>query len=190
MDATPTRLSGSKLTDFQRSLVITKTEPVGRSSDSGEHAGEARLVELLERGDPLSPSPGKVAEDAETVHRLFETAGESACFGLTPDGHLTSHEPVVFEPERAAEQVIRLLEADMASEDRDEALAATWLGLAYHDHDHPADFGGLCVMPAETGNPNAVTSISRVLGRQRPAVSAPSWSNAPKSGSSAAWHRP
>ncbi len=80
MDATPTRLSGSRLTDFLSSLGITKTEPVGRSSDGGEHADEARLVELLQKGDPLSPSSGKVAEDADTVHRLFETVGELSLF--------------------------------------------------------------------------------------------------------------
>ena len=137
------RLSGSILTEFLGSLGIAKTEPVGRSSDSGEQADEARLDELLEKGDPLSPTPGRVVEDDETLDRLFATAGDIGCFGLTPDGHLTSHEPILFAAEKAAEQVIQLLEADMASEDREEALTATWLGLAYHDHDHPADFGGL-----------------------------------------------
>ncbi len=69
--------------------------------------------------------------------------GPLAGFGLTPDGHLVSHEPIQFQPVLAVEQAIRLWEADFAAEDKEEALAATWLGLAYHDHDHPADFGGL-----------------------------------------------
>jgi hypothetical protein len=143
VDEKAKRLAGPALTEFLDSLQVTRVEPVGRSSASGERSDEAQLTELLEKGDALLPGPGKVAEDAETLKRLFEEAGESACFGLTPDGHLNSHQPIVLDPEMAAEQVMRLLEVDIASEDREEALATTWLGLAYHDHDHPADFGGL-----------------------------------------------
>jgi hypothetical protein len=117
--------------------------PVGRSSSSGEGADEAQLTELLKKGDPVPPTPGLVPEDAQTVRRLFDEVGPEACFGLTPDGHLTSHQPIVFDPDRAAEQVVALVEADLAVDDREEALALTWLGLAYHDHDHPADCAGL-----------------------------------------------
>ena len=84
---------------------------------------------------------------------LFEQAGESACFGLTPDGHLASREPILFDAERAAEQVIRIQEVDVAADDKEEALAATWLALAYHDHDHPADFAGLVRDARRGGGP-------------------------------------
>jgi len=77
------------------------------------------------------------------VQRLFDQAGQGACFGLTPDGHLTSHQALVCDAERATEQVVALVEADLAVDDREEALALTWLALAYHDHDHPADCAGL-----------------------------------------------
>ncbi len=154
MDDKPKRLTGPTLTEFLGSLQIIRVEPVGRSSASGERAEEAQLEELLKKGDPLVPGPGKVAEDAETLKRLFEEAGESACFGLTPDGHLDRHQPVVVDPDIAAEQVIQLLETNMASEDREEALAFTWLGLAYHDHDHPADFAGLVRDARGEGKPN------------------------------------
>jgi hypothetical protein len=153
MDAEPLRLSGSGLTDFLGSLGIAKTEPVSRSSDSGARADEARLLELLEKGDPLAPGSGRVPEDVEVLKRLLTEAGEFACFGLTPDGHLTDHKPIVFAADRAAEQVIRLLAADLAGEDREEALAATWLGLAYHDHDHPTDFAGLLRDAGGDGQP-------------------------------------
>ncbi len=153
MDEKPKRLTGSSLNAFLASLGIPKEEPVGRFSESGENADEVHLEELLKKGDPLSPGPGRVAEDAATLKMLFEAAGESACFGLTPDGHLTSHQAIAFDPDVAAEQAIRLLEADMASEDREEALAATWLGLAYHDHDHPADFGGVVLDASGDGQP-------------------------------------
>ncbi len=153
MDEKPKRLTGPNLTEFLGSLGIIRVEPVGRSSASGEGAGQAELDELLKKGDPLSPGSGKVDEDAETLKRLFTEAGESACFGLTPDGHLNSHQPLVFDPKTAADQVIRLLEVDMAGEDREEALAFTWLGLAYHDHDHPADFAGLVREEGGDGKP-------------------------------------
>ncbi len=153
MDEKAKRLTGPSLTDFLASLGITRVEPVERSSASGERAEEAQLDELLRKGDPLAPTPGKVAEDADTLQRLFDQAGESACFGLTPDGHLDSHRPIVVDPEVAAEQVIRLLDVEIASEDREEALAATWLGLAYHDHDHPADFAGLVRDAGGDGKP-------------------------------------
>ena len=143
MDEKPKRVTSAGLTEFLLSLGISREEPVGRSSDSGERADDARLTFLLEKGDPLSPGLGRVPEDSSTLKRLFDESGEPACFGLTPDGHLTSHQPIQFDREVAAEQVIRLLEVEMASEDKEEALAATWLGLAYHDHDHPADFGGI-----------------------------------------------
>jgi hypothetical protein len=137
------RLSGSNLSEFLDSLGLARTEPVGRSSDSGERADEARLLELLQKGDPLAPGPGRVSEDAQTVSRLLTEAGEFGCLGLTPDGHESGHEPIILDAERAVEQVIHLQEADIAGEDKEEALAATWLALAYHDHDHPADFGGI-----------------------------------------------
>jgi hypothetical protein len=143
VDEKPKRLTGSNLSEFLAALGITRIEPVGRSSASGEGAGETELDELLKKGDPLSPGPGKVDEDGETLKRLFTEASELACFGLIPDGHLNSHQPIVFDPEVAADQAIRLLDVDMAGEDREEALAFSWLGLAYHDHDHPADFAGL-----------------------------------------------
>ncbi len=153
MDEKPKRLAGPSLVEFLASLQITRVEPVGRSSASGEQANEAQLEELLRKGDPLSPGPGRVPEDAETLNRLFDEAGEAACFGLTPDGHLSAHQALVVDPEVAAEQVIRLLEADMTAEDREEALACTWLGLAYHDHDHPADFAGLVRDAGGDGKP-------------------------------------
>src|SRR5262249_27663352 len=121
----------------------TREEPVGRSSASGEQVTERQLDELLQKGDPVPPCLGRLPEDEATLQRLFDEAGAFACFGLTPDGHLASQQPLHLEPERAVVQVSRLVEAELASEDREEALAATWLGLAYHDHDHPADFGGL-----------------------------------------------
>ncbi len=152
MDEKPKRLTSAGLVEFLRSLGITREEPVGRSSDSGEQADDARLSLLLEKGDPVSPGPGRVSEDPATLNRLFAETGESACFGLTPDGHLTSHQPLRFDPDAAAEQVVRLMEVEMAGEDREEALAASWLGLAYHDHDHPADFGGL-VRDGSDGQP-------------------------------------
>jgi hypothetical protein len=151
VDEKPKRLTGSSLTEFLRSLHITRVEPVGRSSASGERVEEAQLDELLQKGDPLWPSSGKVAEDAGTLERLFAQSGEAACFGLTPDGHLDSHQPIVFDAVRAADQVIRLLEVDIAADDREEVLACTWLGLAYHDHDHPADFAGLLRDAGEGG---------------------------------------
>jgi hypothetical protein len=153
VDDKPKRLTGPSLTAFLASLQITRIEPVGRSSASGAHSTEAELDELLQKGDALSPGPGKVAEDAQTLKRLFEAAGETACFGLTPDGHLNGHQPIAFDPETAAEQVIRLLEVDIAGDDREEALAFTWLGLAYHDHDHPADFAGLVRDAGGDGKP-------------------------------------
>ncbi len=153
MDEKPKRLTGSVLAEFLGSLAITRVEPVGRSSASGERADEAHLDELLKKGDPLTPGPGKVAEDAATLERLFKAAGESACFGLTPDGHLNSNQPISFDPAVATEQVIRLLEVDIGADDREEALASTWLGLAYHDHDHPADFAGLVRDAAGDGQP-------------------------------------
>jgi hypothetical protein len=153
VDEKPKRLSGPSLTEFLGSLHISKVEPVGRSSASGERAADTQLEELLQRGDPVSPGSGKVPEDAATLERLFEQAGESACFALTPDGHLDNHQPIRFDPDRAAEQVIRLLEVDIAADDREEALAFTWLGLAYHDHDHPADFAGLVRDAGGDGKP-------------------------------------
>jgi len=153
MEAKPQRLTGANLTAFLRSLGITLVEPVGRSSASGELFDDAQLTELLTRGDPVPPGPGTVVEDADSLRGLFHQADPTACFGLTPDGHLTNHQPLAFEAATAAEQVIQMVEADMAQEDRDEALAATWLGLAYHDRDHPSDFGGLVPDRSSDGRP-------------------------------------
>jgi len=153
VDAKPKRLTGPSLTEFLAALRIPRVDPVGRSSASGELSDETQLAELLRKGDPLSPGPGRVAEDAGTLNRLFAGEGELACFGLTPDGHLNSYLPIVFDADVAAEQVIRLMEADIATDDREEALAATWLVLAYHDHDHPADFGGLLRDASGDGKP-------------------------------------
>jgi hypothetical protein len=147
------QLRGAELTSFLRALGIVREEPVGRSSTSGEDYSEAELDILLTKGDAVAPGAGRVAEDADTVKRLFEQAGETACFGLTPDGHLTSHQPLVFDGDRAVEQVIALLAAEIAADDKDEALASAWLGLAYHDHDHPADFGGLVRDASRDGQP-------------------------------------
>src|SRR5271154_3291350 len=101
MDEKPKRVTGAGLAEFLRSLGILREESVGRSSDSGERADDARLAVPLEKGDPLSPGPGKVPEDSATLNRLFDEAGESACFGLTPDGHLASHQPIPFDPDVA-----------------------------------------------------------------------------------------
>ena len=72
---------------------------------------------------------------------------------LTPDGHLASESPFVFDESLAVHQVIALVEADIATEDKEEALASTWLGLGYHDHDHPADFGGIVLDTSRPGPP-------------------------------------
>jgi hypothetical protein len=69
------RLTGSSLTDFLAELGIAREVPVGRSSDSGEQATERQLDELLQRGDPVPPCPGKVPEDEATLMRLFRQAG-------------------------------------------------------------------------------------------------------------------
>jgi hypothetical protein len=146
------RLTSAGLTSLLASLGMSREEPVGRSSASGEQASEAELAELLTKGDPVPPCPGRVPEDADTLKGLFAQTGSSACFGLTPDGHLSSHRPIPFDSEVAARQVVGLVEANLASDDRDELLALSWLGLAYHDHDHPGDFGGL-LLDARDGRP-------------------------------------
>jgi hypothetical protein len=143
VDAGPQRLTGAELSTFLESLGLVKTAPVGRSSKGGENATPEQLDELLQRGDPLLPTSGLIAEDAAIVRRLMEQTTTPAAWGLTPDGHLTGHRPFSFDPDVAAEQVVQLLTVDMPAEDRDEALAATWLPLAYHDADHASDFGGV-----------------------------------------------
>jgi hypothetical protein len=79
MDAEPLRRSGSGWTDLLGSLGIAKTEPVSRSSDSGARADEARLLELLDKGDPLAPASARVPEEVEVLKRLLAEAGECAC---------------------------------------------------------------------------------------------------------------
>ena len=127
-------------------------------------ATEAELNQLLQAGDPVLPGKGLCPEDANTVKDLRTAAGPLAGFGLTPDGHLVSHEPIQFQPVLAVEQVIRLWEADFAAEDKEETLAATWLGLAYHDHDHPADFGGLLTDASPSGRGEAKCCYVDVKG--------------------------
>jgi len=125
---------------------------VGYSPPIGEGLSEDALTNLLRKGERIAPAPGIVAETAEVIGALFEKEGGEACFGLTPDGHLVSHQPIVFDPARATEQVIALMEQEIAADDREEALAEPWLCLGYHNHDFPTDFGGL-LLGGKDGKP-------------------------------------
>ncbi len=151
MDPGKTRLTGASLNEFLRTLQIVKIEPLRRFSEKDILADPSQLKTLLRTGDPLIPAPGALAEDESTVVRRFPEGELSVCFPLTPDGHLASIFPILFEESLAVDQVIALVEANIASDDKEEALAATWLGLGYHDHNHPADFGGVLLDTSRPG---------------------------------------
>ena len=143
MDIGKARLTGANLNAFLRRLQIVKIDPLGRFFEEAVLADPSQLDILLYTGDPLIPVPGPLAEDESTVARRFPEGELSVCFPLTPDGHLAGTLPIRFDESLAVDQVIALVDVNMASEDKEEALAATWLGLGYHDHNHPADFGGV-----------------------------------------------
>src|SRR5262249_38918966 len=125
--------SGDTMTAWAKPLT-----PVGRTSASGQGLSEAELDQLLALGDCVQPTQHSLDAECE---RLLDSQPD-AVLPMLPDGHLASREALAFEPRRAAEQVIALVEAELLEDDRQERLAGTWLVLGWHDHDHPGDFGG------------------------------------------------
>jgi hypothetical protein len=99
---------------------------------------DAELDNLLAHGDRVPPTVH--ALDAECERILDELP--NAVLSMSPDSHLAAVEPLVFQAQLAAERVVALLATDLKEDDRQELLAGVWLVLGWHDHDHPADYGG------------------------------------------------